>query len=392
MASIVVDSSDSDDTDNTSLSEGSSLFNEEEDVKEFHEELKSMTKDIKVLCAGPTGVGKSTLLNSLMGIEDSVSSDNPTDEDSRSRSSFTVQDSLDRGTLCVGEKTFTKNDIEVTLFDTPGLEGCNDADNAYLHEIKEKCADFDIFLYCINCNEAKATELFDEKSSLVKFTRMFGNKLWDHAVIALTQANVLEAVLQEEMEMEDSSLDVEECFSQKIDEWREKIRKELRKLGVKKKKVRKLPILPTGACCSPHLPGITYWLGQLFERVADQMKYKAKMAYLQLSKDRLVKHEEANAASFTDKKNSEQPFVVSLGGEIGATIGAVLIGIPSFGLFAGIGLDVGEAVGEAVIGRAALATTMAFHFFKQKLSKKRKKKICCRWIAMTHGFAKFFLN
>ena len=113
----------------------------QEELEEFKEEIQQMTKKIKVLCCGPTGVGKSTLLNGLMGVE------NYSDE------GFVVGDSLDRGTLCVNPKTFTKQDIEITLLDTPGLEGCA-IDDEYLQEIKREGANYDIFLFCIKwCRE-----------------------------------------------------------------------------------------------------------------------------------------------------------------------------------------------------------------------------------------------
>lgn len=113
-------------------------------------------------------------------------------------------------------------------------------------------------------------------------------------------------------------------------------------MGVSKKKVIKLPILPTGVCCYHHLPGSTDWSSQLFERVTDQMKYKARMAYLQLSKDRLVQQEEAN---YAEKK--KQPFVI----------------YRKFKWLAALSTHVGA-------GSFSLRIAMAFRYFK-KLAKKR---------------------
>ena len=358
------------------------MFSEEE-IKAFNEEVKTMQKKIKVVCGGPTGVGKSTLLNGLMGV-DEYSDESDHEEETSSVSSFNVQDSLDRGTLSVASKTFTKNEIEVTLFDTPGLEGCNDADDAYLKEIKEKCADFDLFLYCINCTETRATELFDEKSSLVKFTRLFGVELWNNAVIVLTQANALEANLEEERQL-DSEIDVKEAFQEKITEWRQRIRKELQNMGVRKKKVTKIPILPAGTAVSPDLPGHSFWLSQIFEKVTDRMKYKAKMAYLQFSSDRLLQREKANKAAIASQKIGDQPFVVSrkikaemagvfIGAGIGATVGALALGIPTFGVLAGVGVAVGGMLGAAIGGSSGLSSAMAFQYFKKKRLAKQKKK------------------
>lgn len=59
------------------------------------------------------------------------------------------------------------------------------------------------------------------------------------------------------------------------------------------------------------------------------------------------------------------------GGSIGATAGALAIGIPSFGVFAGVGLALGFVGGAAVGVGVALATAMAVHYYKKK---KRKAK------------------
>lgn len=141
MASGVVEgdfSADESDTSGSS-SDDDTQFNEE-DQKKLHEELKDVPKCIKWVCAGPTGVGKSTLLNGLTGGKDF------SDEDVVRVPRFKVGHSLKQGTITVIQKTFRKNGIRITVFDTPGLEGCDGTDDSYLKEIEEKCNDYDLFL------------------------------------------------------------------------------------------------------------------------------------------------------------------------------------------------------------------------------------------------------
>ena len=391
------DSESDEDLDVISLGDNDELDKvlTEDEIKGFNEEVKTMPRSIKVVCSGPTGVGKSTLLNGLMGV-DEFSDDSDSilgEQDSESVSSFRVESSLDHGTLSVTQKTFTKHDIQITLFDTPGLEGCSDTDNAYLREIKEKCADYDLFLYCISSTDTRSTELFDEKSSLVKFTKLFGPKLWNHAVIVLTRANALEADLEEEKEI-DPAINVEEAFKGRISEWSDKIRKELRNLGVRKRKIKKLPILPAGTAISPDLPGHPLWLSKLFEKVINQMNYKAKMAYIRYSQDRLTTAEGTNVKDIGKEDIGKQPFVLTrkfkwlaaissaltgsagaiTGAGIGATIGALAIGIPSFGTVAIVGLVVGGAIGAAVGGSSSTAAAVAFYHFRKKRCKEKKIK------------------
>ena len=89
-------------------------------------------------------------------------------------------------------------------------------------------------------------ELFDEKSSLAKFTELFGPKLWNNTVVVVTQANALKADLEKEKEV-NQALDIEEAFQERISEWRDKVRKRVEKVEcIRKKKIKKLPILPAG--------------------------------------------------------------------------------------------------------------------------------------------------
>ena len=80
-------SSDGEDLSTGIESDGMEL--NEENRREFIQEIDGMNKKISVLCCGPNGVGKSTLLNGLMGEE----------------KWFHVEDSLKRGTSKVEEQT-----------------------------------------------------------------------------------------------------------------------------------------------------------------------------------------------------------------------------------------------------------------------------------------------
>ena len=374
----------------TDSSEGSEELNEhitEEEWQELSEELENM-KDIRILCGGATGVGKSTLLNGLMG--SNVNGSTPSEESSLT--SFKVGNSLQAGTGQVSEITYSKNDINVTLWDTPGLEGRRDVDEGYLQEIKEKCATFDLFLYCINSTDTRATELFDEKSSLLKFTKIFGKELWKKAVIVLTKANAIEADLIEENEC-DSDVNIEEEFIKKMHEWDARIRCELRKtLFISKKIARKVPILPAGTSISPHLPGYQFWLSKIFDNVCDRMKYEARMAYIRMNADRLREEKDVNVNSISEQTLEDQPIITFdnfktktaiastavgttggiIGAATGATIGALAIGAVSFGIFAGVGLVVGGAIGATVGTSSAIATSLAIKQYKKRKHKKNK--------------------
>lgn len=376
----------SDDLDSLSSSENldEDIGLDADEQAQFREDVDIVDKKMSILCCGPTGSGKSTLLNGLMGEQ----------KWTYSPDRFNVGDSLQRGTAGVDEQTFTKNNVKITVWDTPGLEGGAN-DQRYLQEIKEKCAHFDLFLYCIKITETRATDLFDEKSSLTKFSELFGvKKLWKHAVVVLTHANCLLADIREDLEQEsgedvDQSI-VERKFAERVHMWKKKIRRRLKDLGFKK--ANKVPVIPSGIAAKPHLPGYPHWFSKVFEKVVDRMKYEARLAYLQLCNERMVQEGEVDQESIGTKEIHEQPFVISLkfkiaaglastgvgaistltGAGIGATIGALAIGIPTFGVFAGGGLVLGAAIGAGIGLGTSVATALAIKYFKKR--KHRKKK------------------
>lgn len=313
-------------------------------------------------------MGKSTLLNGLIGVN--IKGIEP----------FEVGNSLNPGTLDVTAKKCKKGEVEITLWDTPGLEGDQKVDENYLQNIKKKCGAFDFFLYCINGSEARATELFDEKSSLKKFHRLFGKDLWKRSAVVLTHANLIVKDLEEQKESDDPDIDVSFKFTEKIEEWREKIHQELIKNGVDEKKAKKVPVVPAGIARIPSLPEIQFWLTNVFEKIIERMGEEAQIALLAANIDRMKAIDEVNENDVSKQNIEDQPIVFTakdniatgtVGAGVGAIIGALLVGIPSFGAFAGVGSAVGGVVGGAIGTGVALATARALKYFKQRKAKKK---------------------
>ena len=353
----------------TRLTESAS--NEESLQAKFEESLKKIGSKLTVLCIGPIGVGKSTLLNGVMG-----------------EKIFEVGERLERGTTEVERHTFTKNGITMTLWDTPGLEGSQN-DEKYLKEIKEKCPNPDVFLYCIDSSETKAGELTGEKSSLVEFTQLFGVELWDRAVVALVLANVIEADLKEQKEI-DASLNIDKLFEDRICEWKKKTGEMLEKSGVPKRNVEAVPVIPAGTAVSPNLPGHSLWLNNLKWEFAKRLaSFKDQLAYIKMLQGRL-RYGDVNTEEISKQNIEDQPFILEsdsgsdlpfwlsglgggaggagVGAGVGALIGGLAGGIPTAGLGAIPGVAIGAAVGGAVGGfvgsGSALAVAFAWKLFR----------------------------
>ncbi len=350
------------------------------DIEELKEEIEKASKKLSILCGGATGAGKSTLLNGLIGAD-------------KSSKSLHVGDSLGRGTVEVNERKFMLKEMAVTIWDTPGLEGKEDVDKNYLEEIKTKCADFDIFLYCIKVSESRATELCDVGSPLFKFTELFGPELWKNAVVALTFSNVIEINCEENEEI-NPALDAEEEFTKIIKEWERKIETTLGKIMGNTKSAGRVPILPTGHPHCQNLPGHKLWLSRLFVNFEDRMKEDAKFGFLKMNQHRFTtKMTRSNKEKNIEdqdlvydsafRKNAKIAAVSTtvgvtgavVGASIGATIGALAIGIPSFGIAAGLGLLLGGAIGGAAGGSTGIASASLIHWFARRRKIKKLKNL-----------------
>jgi hypothetical protein len=349
------------------------MANPDEVRQKFFESLESVDNKLSILCCGLTGVGKSTLLNGLFGVD-----------------VFEAGKKLTRCTTEVQDYTFTREGVTVTVWDTPGLEG-SENDSKYLKEIKGKCADHDIFLYCVDSGATRALDLMEEKSSLVEFTKLFGAELWNKAIVVLTQANIIEVRFQEEKDL-DSNFDVEAAFEGRINDWKKKIRGALENVGVRKT----IPVALTGAAASPDLPGHPYWMTRAFQMCADQLRYKKLLSLVKVSGDRLKLKKDVNKDEIQRLKIEDQPLVLSpedlrptgsagtevknggvgvmhiMGGGVGAVTGGIL------GLASGVGIAPGAVIGgtigsaaggfvERVLGTSgSLANALALKYFMQK--------------------------
>ena len=128
--------------------------------------LKHVLKPLGILVCGKTGVGKSSLIDSLTG---------------------KVNDRPTRRT--VNETFVNLSDVHVRIWDSPGLQDGTVNEGKYLDEMYEKCQDVSIVLYCLDMTvvrwtdpEVKATQLLTER---------FGVDFWKKAILVLTKANMV---------------------------------------------------------------------------------------------------------------------------------------------------------------------------------------------------------
>ena len=111
---------------------------------------------VTILLTGRTGVGKSTLVNSLIG--NKVAKEGETLKPETSE--------------VTGHKQQIR-DVEVTVWDSPGLQDGTGNEGRYLADMKRKCKDVDLCVYCVSLKETRFTEGCDDIIAMKKLTDTF---------------------------------------------------------------------------------------------------------------------------------------------------------------------------------------------------------------------------
>lgn len=137
-------------------------------------------KKLKMLVCGKTGIGKSTLLNTLIGKEVFV---------------FGGPDEgiCDAVTREVTSTRIRVQNIYLELFDSPGLQDGTDNEEKYLEEMYTKCKNVNLVLYCIDMTTTRWTD--QEKKAIKLITEKFGLDFWKKSILVLTRANMVKQEL-----------------------------------------------------------------------------------------------------------------------------------------------------------------------------------------------------
>ena len=235
-------------------------------------ERKAWIKDsncLSIMVTGRTGTGKTSLMNGLLGKKVG-------EEGSM----------LTRGTMHVKSFEAEVRGVRVTIWDTPGLQDGECKDEEYLQEmIASGCVDANLKVYCISMANVRFDE--SELNALSKFTTKLGVKFWDRCMFVLTFANSYVGLCP-------LNMDPKEWLGAKIDEWKKRIKSELRKVGVDESVVEQISIVPAGYHAplqlAPNpwkLPGIDNWFYSFWYTCADVMDPAALPALVKTNRHRL---------------------------------------------------------------------------------------------------------
>ena len=200
-------------------------------------------KRYEVLVTGTLGVGKSTVVNALVR-------------------KVTTGD-RDSSEYVKRYEGMADDGVEMLVWDSPGLEDGSGKENEYLTELENKCSNVDVVIYCIDLSATRsygvsAAEVApNDLSAIRKLTATFSPSWWKRSIFAMTRANVLESALKVKP-------DLEKKFSDRLQEWKERIHATLIATGVQEEEALKIPVEPVGHPKKPHLPGREQWLSALW--------------------------------------------------------------------------------------------------------------------------------
>ena len=197
-------------------------------------------QEFKLLVTGKIGVGKSALINGLLGAEVAV-------EEAR----------VIRCTTEVTEYKGELHGVPVTVFDSPGLcQRTADKDEYYIADMKKKCQNFSLVLYCSKMNNNRLKD--EDRYAILKLTAAFGQRFWEYAVFVLTFANMEDATRRDDRDEDegpepDYDDDVgwkeleKKRFRGRLEKWKYGLYEFIiQEVGVQRDIVEKIPVVPAG--------------------------------------------------------------------------------------------------------------------------------------------------
>lgn len=262
------------------------------------EELDRIFKnanEFRFLITGQTGVGKSTLINGLIGKEVAE-----------------VGDGVEASGVTTEVKPYHKiiDEVDVLVYDSPGLEDGSGNEKKYLDELYKKCHDAHLFIFAVRLTNRFVPNNPDVLS-MVKFTDRFGPKTWEKAIVIITCANLVEALNPQALLHLKSSKEKKEYFQKLMGNYKSLIHKALIKdAKVPADIVECVKVVPTGIESEKELMDGTLWFTNFwFECLRAMPKVESRATLIKVNAKRFKTSKFVASEDFS-KPLQDQPIVV----------------------------------------------------------------------------------
>jgi hypothetical protein len=290
------------------------------------------------------------------------------------------------------------------VLDTPGFGG---KEEEYL---QAKFVEIDTLLYCVSMTESRITDATKEQlsSTVSKLEKVLSKEIWKNCVVALTFANSALSRIKEDPEIENDDVEIMKEFNSILDEWKSEVRSVFSAANIDN--YEKIPIVAAGSAKKRKLlpDDDKPWLSTLWHTIYDASPADGRAVLFHFNAQRLTDGDISSVESFSDELHQQKikvdgsftkklwetikgkytTIAVALGvggaggiagATIGATIGALAIGIPTFGMAAGIGLVLGGLIGGTGVGAAAGVIIECVQSERKPITgMEEKKKLYCR--------------
>ena len=328
------------------------------DKQDLKQKFSNAKKSISILLTGKTGSGKSTLINGILGLN------------VEGKKCAREGDDLKACTTKVEAYQEKIGGIDVMIWDSPGLQDGTENEGEYIKQMKEKCSNRDLTIYCIRISDTRLVSGSDEVKAMKKLTEAFGHDFWKTTIIVLTFANIYRLINMDWYHLTKEQQDV--VYKKKIQQWRERIREILTNdINVPNEIIKAIPTVPAGYYKDAHLPCYKFWFSKLFLHCMSTIPTpEGQAALVKMCADRFKHEEDATVEDFT-KPIEQQPIIADTdikrraraaglrGAKKGAAVGAI-------GLIAGpLGL-ITIPVGAVVWGGIAYTTQVIIYLLAQR--------------------------
>ena len=231
----------------------------------------SGSNSVNMLVIGKTGGGKSSLINGIVGKE--VAEEGHT---------------IDRGTVEVQAFVFKYHEVDITIWDSPGLQDGLDKEEEYIRDMQRKgCGNPDLMLYCVKMSESRFRK--EDHDAIRKLTIGLGKHIWKNAIFVMTFANEVRARRErgQKLTPDEEHKRNSTFFKQRIEERRAKLVGAVTEAGVDAKVAASIPIVPAGYDQEQELPDRDNWLSPLWYASILRMKECSQSALLKANLHRI---------------------------------------------------------------------------------------------------------